>query len=217
MEDIYLSKAEVSYETVHKAGIRNIYDWHQKAWMCFPNRHGQKRDFLIRIDDTNQGFRLLVISTEKPSKPDWCPDGSWKTKKITEDFFEADHYDFSLLANPTFKTNGHRGTKKRVPILMENDTLDGQTMHPGLLSWIRRKGEQNGFVIDEKTLQIRRGRRQEFQAKGIAGCFSSVEFVGTLKVSDGNLFKNVVRRGIGTGKAFGFGMLCLARRMDGQA
>lgn len=216
MDDIHLSKAEVSYETAHKAGIKNIYDWHQKTWMCFPGRPEKKRDFLTRIDDTDRGFRLLMISSEKPSKPDWCPDSSWETKKITEDFFGAERYDFSLLANPTFKTSRLGGGKKRIPILRENDSLDGRSRHPGLLSWIRRKGEQHGFGVDERSLQIRRGRKQEFRAKGMTGCFSSVEFVGSLQVSDRDLFRKAVLGGIGSGKAFGFGMLCLARRMDAR-
>lgn len=216
MKGIYLSKAEISYETAHKAGLRDVYSWHQKVWQCFPDRPNERRDFLTRVDEIDRGFRLLIISVREPRKPDWCPDNSWESKKVADGFFDGDSYAFSLLANPTFKTNGAGGTKIRVPIVRKEDTLDGGTKHPGLLAWIRRKGGQHGFSVDEKSLQIRRGRREGFRAKGKTGCFSGVEFRGTLKVSDCELFKRAVVGGIGSAKAFGFGMLCVARRVDTQ-
>jgi len=51
---------------------------------------------------------------------------------------------------------------------------------------------------------------QAFLKKGAAGTHTATEFSGTLQVTDPALFLTAAANGIGSAKAFGFGMLCLS-------
>ncbi|RFC42798.1 MAG: CRISPR system Cascade subunit CasE [Verrucomicrobia bacterium] len=209
---LHLTKIEIDYETAHKAGLRDAYAWHQWAWQAFPGRPEVNRDFLTRLDDTGDGFRFLIQSTTPPQRPGTCPLNAWQTKDIPENFFGHQAYRFSLLANPTRKlaaprdADGKRRNAKRLPVSNRED----------LIAWIERKGVQHGFRIDPTALQTIPRPRQVFVKKSnddsrrYAGLHGATEFVGILKITDPALFVHAAHNGIGSAKAFGFGMLCLS-------
>jgi len=201
----FLSKIEVDHETAYKAGLRDSYAWHQKTWIAFPGRDGAARDFLTRLDDTNQGFRLLILSCSEPARPDWCPEPAWQSRAVPEDFFAHSAYRFSLLANPTKKVRSDAAgnllkNSRRVPLSRREDLLD----------WLARKAKDAGFSFDPGTTRTVPRPRQTFVKKGEAGLHSATEFVGTLQVTDPALFRQAAISGVGPAKAFGFGMLCLS-------
>jgi len=182
------------------------YDWHQAVWRAFPRRDGQQRDFLSRLDERPDGFRLLIVAPVEPTRPDWCPSGCWQTKPIPESYFGKNRYAFQLCANPTKKVAklnpGGSTTKngKRVPLRLREE----------LVAWMERKGEQGGFRVEvEKLRTIPRGP-ERFQKKDQGGTHSSVEFAGMLTVTDPAKFHETFTRGIGSAKAFGFGLLIIA-------
>ena len=207
----FLTKVEIDHETAYKAGLRDSYAWHQRIWQMFPGRDGDARDFLTRLDGNDEGFRLLVISQHQPSRPDWCPEPAWQSKPVPEAFFDNKSFRFSLIANPTRKVKSDKNAKngRRIPISHREDrVVEGKT-HSGLLSWLRRKGEQHGFSFNDDQVRTASRPRQWFLKKGAAGVHSASEFVGLLHVTDPTLFRAAVSSGIGSAKAFGFGMLCL--------
>lgn len=209
---LHLTKIEIDYETAHKAQLHDAYAWHQWAWQAFPGRPEDDRDFLTRLDDTGNGFRFLIQSATLPQRPATCPVDAWQSKDIPEDFFRHGAYRFSLLANPTRKlaaprdAEGKRRNAKRVPVSTRED----------LMEWIDRKGTQHGFRIDPATLRTIPRPRQVFVKKSSAdsrrhsGLHSATEFVGVLRITDPVAFIQATQNGIGTAKAFGFGMLCLS-------
>jgi CRISPR system Cascade subunit CasE len=209
---LHLTKIEIDYETAHKAGLRDAYAWHQWAWQAFPGRPESDRDFLTRLDDTGDGFRFLIQSAAAPQRPATCPLDAWQTKDIPENFFAHPTYRFSLLANPTRKlaaprdADGKRRNAKRIAVSSRED----------LIAWIERKGLQHGFRIDSASLQTIPRPRQVFVKKSTAdsqrhaGLHTATEFVGILKITDPALFVQATHTGIGSAKAFGFGMLCLS-------
>ncbi len=205
-----LTQAHIPYEIVARwqkdGGFRDSYAWHKRIWETFPNQPEASRNFLTRLDDTSQAFRLLILSADAPTKPDWCPTDDWKQKPIEASFYQHARYHFSLLANPTRKkvVRGEDGQRKkngqRIPIVSRED----------LISWIQRKGEQHGFTIDLASLKTIPRPRQAFTKKGTPGTHAATEFTGALTVSNRELFLEAVTQGIGSAKAFGFGLLCLA-------
>lgn len=209
---LHLTKIEIDYETAHKAGLRDAYAWHQWAWLAFPDRPEADRDFLTRLDDTGGGFRFLIQSATAPQRPGTCPEDAWQSKEIPEAFFQHGRYRFSLLVNPTRKlaaprdAEGKRRNAKRVPISHRED----------LLNWIARKGSQHGFLANPDSLQTIPRPRQVFVKKSSAdsqrhgALHSATEFVGLLKVTDPAAFLAATHSGIGSAKAFGFGLLCLS-------
>ncbi len=205
MSTPFLTKIEIDHETAYKAGLRDSYAWHQKTWQAFPGRDGEARDFLTRLDDTDQGFRLLILSAYEPVRPDWCPEDSWQSKPVPEAFFQHRAYRFSLLANPTKKVRSDKAGK-----LLKNSRRVPLSHRDELLTWLARKAKDAGFTFDPASTRTVPRPRQSFVKKGEAGLHSTTEFVGLLHVADAALFKKAAIAGIGPAKAFGFGMLCLS-------
>lgn len=203
-EVMYLTKIEIDFEMAHRFGLRDSYAWHQKIWRAFPDRQGAKRNFLTRLDEIDGGFRLLLLSITKPTRPDWCPENAWKRKEIPNSFYRHRNYRFSLLANTTKKVRSNaKGellkNSRRVPLIKREDLLD----------WLSRKAGQSGFVIEPKHIQTVPRPRVTFVKNGVAGQHCATEFIGNLQVKNNHLFRQAILRGIGPARAFGFGMLCL--------
>lgn len=222
---LFLTRIEIDYETAWKVGLRDAYAWHQWAWNAFPGRPTAARDFLTRLDDTGDGFRFLIQSPLVPTRPPNCPEPAWKSKHIPDDFFERGPFHFSLVANPTRKVRSNaKGellkNSRRVPIFYDpvkkGDPETRIDVRAALNEWLKRKGNQHGFVFDEKSLKTIPRPRQVFVKKSRAddqrhsGVHAATEFVGRLEVTDPAVFREAVTKGIGSAKAFGFGLLCLA-------
>jgi CRISPR system Cascade subunit CasE len=78
---------------------------------------------------------------------------------------------------------------------------------------LQRKGERGGFrvlAVRTSNQQDITGTIQRDQQKHPLK-FASVQFDGTLQVTDPDLLREAVRQGIGSGKGLGFGLLSLAR------
>ena len=196
------------------------YAWHKKIWDCFPGASDQKRDFLSRTDDLEGAIRIWILSARQPTWPPWCPDGSFSTKKISDTFLTHKHYIFDIKVNPIItitqkendsdspqmRKNGKHTLNKRVPIMAKND----------LRIWIDRKAEQNGFTVSKiRPLEIGpvaeiRFNKKNSKGERNSGCHASVVFRGALEVTDREKFIKAYVSGIGSAKAFGFGLLLLA-------
>jgi CRISPR system Cascade subunit CasE len=113
---------------------------------------------------------------------------------------------FRLRANPTRRLSAGKNNKgKRVGIYEEEAQLD----------WLVRKGEQHGFRLLQANVS-RDGKLQQAKAvtdqNGIHDLkLFGVQFDGILQVADPAVLVQAVGAGIGSGKAFGFGLLSLAR------
>jgi CRISPR system Cascade subunit CasE len=204
----YLTQVMLPIESSLRVGIKDVYDWHQAVWKAFPGRDGDKREFLIRVDQKDCFYRLLIVSPVEPVKPAWLPDGgdAWKTKPISENYFQHSRYRFQLRVNPTKKVKsfGLDGRPKkngrRVPLVKREE----------LVEWLKRKGEAGGFKVEEDSLRILGGGREHFSKEGAQGVHSSVDFEGGLTVTDAARFHATFATGIGSAKAFGFGLLVIA-------
>lgn len=205
----YLTQAFISFRDARDlplpaggTGLRDLYDWHQLIWTAFQERDGKKRDFLTRIDprERERRYRLLVLSPRSPQRPENWPaePESWQTREVPESFFEHRRYRFQLRVNPT-KRDG--ATRKRVALKTDTD----------LHAWLNRKGAQHGFAPDMTTVRTMRESYARFRikAKKLRGCHHSVNFDGELMVPDKDAFREACINGIGSAKAFGFGMLAL--------
>ncbi len=180
--------------------FENPYEMHRTIMRAFPEQIETDERVLFRIEGpTEQGIVVLVQSQ-------YCPDWSgmgvsnnylveWPSTKEFDPLFESgDEYRFRLLANPTRKENG----KRLGEIGEDNATV-----------WLSRKADLHGFQIEEVIpiekgfVKIRIGERNM--------TMYSVLFDGVLSVTDPVLLGKAYRRGIGSGKGFGFGLISLAR------
>ncbi len=190
---MYLTRITLGKSRAARLKLGDAYAWHQKLWEAFPGRDGERRDFLFRIDDAGRDFRVFLLSESKPLPPDW---GCWELKEIATSFLEHGTYRFQLRANPTMRRNQDR---RRIGVYQENK----------LGEWIERKAEQHGFELQKSSLFIGGPIDEFFRKKGRRGKHVSVDFQGILSVSDHKEFKETFRNGIGSAKAFGFGLLML--------
>jgi CRISPR system Cascade subunit CasE len=211
----WLTRALIAPRTLFARGIKDAYAWHQLVWQAFPGRDGERRDFLTRFDDKPGGTQLLIVSPIESTRPDWLGDADvWETKPIPPAYFQARRYRFQLRANPTHKPvkdkegNYIADAKKR-----KRRAITGEAE---LAAWLQRKGETGGFRIVESNLLETWSDVQCFekrQAEGLRqqGMHTSVDFSGVIEITDPALFLTATfAKGIGSAKAFGFGLLVLA-------
>lgn len=123
-------------------------------------------------------------------------------------------FRFRLRANPTKRVgredlgkNGRDWSGKRVNLLREDDQL----------AWLARKAGKGGFEVlgvdahspvpnvQAASRPTQHGRRERIRLS-----FGAVVFDGELRVTDADLLRTVLMAGIGSGKAYGFGLLSLA-------
>jgi len=192
--------------------LADVYEMHRTVMRAFADRsEGGAGSLLWRVDQERRSLScsLLVQSSQQP---DWSAiqskwpnyfsesglDGqpSMRTRKIPEWRFQiGQELVFRLRANPTVKRDGNRhGLQKE----------DAQ------LGWIGRKASQHGFSVTGLAV-IAEPSRVGKKGGGHKMTFVSALFTGRLQVTDPLSFRDAVGSGIGTAKAFGFGLLSLAR------
>lgn len=197
----YLTQAIVNAHAAQRHRLNDCYAWHKAVWDVFPGQPDRKRDHLTRLDRIGNDFRLLILSPDAPVRPSWCD--SWQPKEIAPGYFDAKRYRFQLCANPT---------KKVVSVLTDGSlTKNGRrvplTRREDLIVWMKRKAEQGGFAVDADSLQTVPKGREYFSKQGRQGLHNAIEFKGSIAVLDRDRFYEAFRRGIGSAKAFGFGLL----------
>jgi len=189
----FLTRIEIGKTQAARAKLSDSYAWHAALWSAFPGHDGEKRDFLFRVDDRRAHFQGLLLSWQEPVMPAW---GSWEPKQIAPTFLDHGMYRFQLKANPTMRRNSDR---RRLGIYAE----------PRLRDWVVRKAEGSGFEIADRTLVIGSPVAETFLRNGHRGKHVSVDFGGVLSVTDRERFRRAFAKGIGSAKAFGFGLLAL--------
>jgi len=121
---------------------------------------------------------------------------------------------FRLRANPTRRVSRQHGRSddrlvgKRVDLRREDEQI----------AWLERKGrDQCGFRIERLRLvpevpNIRLQPEPNVMGRraGARITFGSVLFDGELSITDAELFQGALQNGVGSGKAYGFGLLSVA-------
>lgn len=191
---------------------------------------------LYRVESNAQTGDISVL-VQSSEEPEWSRlpalyfsevgDGENPACKFIADKYAAlkagAHLRFRLRANPTRKietktlADNKRRNGKRVELRDEAEQI----------AWLGRKAMQHGFrlraarAIDEDKRTGKRTTREvdgdaqpsspkTMYAKAARLTFASVLFEGELVVTDTELFHAALRHGIGTGKAYGFGLLSIA-------
>ena len=230
MQPLYLSWLKLrALSREAQRDLANCDSMHRRLLMAFPDDPGitQAREqfgALYRIETTRDGTDILVQSQ---ALPDWSrlPAGYLRepvaAAKQLDPLYSAIESGqtlvFRLRANPTRRISNRSQTSpeqwrgKRVELRTPQEQLD----------WLKRKGEASGFALlatrvapdsvvvpDVRTTRTAdhvTGRRAERRLT-----FASVVFEGRLRVTDAETLRAALAAGIGSGKAFGFGLLSVA-------
>lgn len=231
MAMLYLSQLTIDGRCREaRRDLSDCHALHERVLHAFPDASEitAARDHygvLYRVESLDGGARILVQSRERP---DWTrlPAGYLResapeAKRIDGAYArisQGQELVFRLRANPTRRISSRntgedaRWHGKRVEVRREEDQL----------AWLRRKGEGAGFQIltvrtataersDVPDIRVSEGARQvNGKHKGHDLHFGSVLFEGRLRVTDADAFRRALESGIGSGKAFGFGLLSVA-------
>ncbi len=211
--ELYLSRLVMDLRSRRvQRELGNPYELHRTVMAAFGDGcRGDGERVLYRLDPV-RGAAVSVLLVQSLTEPDWAflaaPEArgylaeGWgenpAVKGFVPRFSEGQVLAFRLRANPTVRRKG-----KRLGLYREEEQL----------AWLRRKGEEAGFVplsvrvIQEDALRGSLEREGTVHRLKLA----SVRFDGYLQVVDAARLAGAIAQGIGAGKGFGFGLLSLAR------
>jgi CRISPR system Cascade subunit CasE len=204
---MYLSKIHIPWQQA-----KNPYQFHQVLWRLFPGHEEVGRDFLFRVEQIQNGVgtSVLLQSAIKPQSSEHSP-LLLAQREFVLNIQNGQCLRFRLRANPiktikdsskgTVEKKGKTFTKTvRVPLLHEEQQQ----------TWLERKlrdfAQLETLIIQpEPVLYFRKAKESR------CGKIQTVLFDGSLKVSDAEEFIQQITQGIGPAKAFGCGLLSVAR------
>ena len=191
--------------------VAKPYEMHRSLMRAFPDdlKAGTER-VLSRLKIQSRGA-MPTLLVQSRTLPDW----SWLGAEARGYLLQTS------VPNPAIKSFDMQATpdQKLVFRLRANPSVKRKGKRRGLYcwdeqrQWLTRKGEQGGFrVLSVQpvgwTMLTDHVRRDEGDAHKL--CLLVVQFDGVLQVVDPNRLRESVEGGIGSGKAFGLGLLSLA-------
>lgn len=217
--------------------LRNRYHVHQRLCMAFPSVSGKTEDadflkpfksdefgngqvgvkrvmdsgFLFLIDPLPNGRAVIIV--QSAIEPDWdyaFHNASYflaappEVKPFKPRFTKDQCLRFRLMANPTRRLCKHSQDAKEESIGKRVPVPTNQ-----LIGWLDRRSESAGFIINQDATIFQPGYVY-MNKNGKGQRLRSVLFEGLLRVTDPDSFRQILVRGIGSGKAFGFGLLSVA-------
>ncbi len=192
-----------------------------------------KFDVLHRLDvDYRSGRAVLLV--QSTVKPEWANlrdnflaediEESLAVKSIGESYAQIEtglNLLFRLRANPTkrigksdaeakpkFKESEKGKIRRRVELRTDEEKI----------AWLKRKGEDAGFRLAdvkvkevENAVAVAQGKINFSKSPNSPQLtFGAVVYEGVLQVTDADKFREAMQSGIGTGKAYGFGLMSVA-------
>jgi CRISPR system Cascade subunit CasE len=208
---MYLSRLSLNLHNrqVQKE-LANRYELHRTLLRAFPSTLSVEERILYRLETDAHKSQVSVL-IQSQGIPEWSvlPDGylfvDAEIKPYEIHLVNGQTLIFRLLANPTRRIDqpgnepGSIEKSKRVGLLKEEEQQ----------GWIIRKSTLNGF----KLISVRSTPQQDvvgYRQRQLI-TLQAVQFDGMLEVMDADLLDIAVRKGIGSGKGFGFGLLSLIR------
>lgn len=182
---------------------------------------GDGERILWRGDDADGSVTVYIVSGGVPETAGLVADAGWPEgaaqSAVYEGFLgqlrQGQRYAFRLTANPTH-TVTRGGVKKR--------TAHVTAQHQ--LGWLLAKAPGCGLKVCSTNLPdplrhgepaldliVRDRMTRSFRRQGKTVTLAMATFVGTLEVTDAARLREALTAGIGPGKAYGCGLLTLAR------
>lgn len=186
--------------------------FHGAVEAAFPGERTRK---LWRIDKIGHHCYLLLLSDKEPMFEHMVKqfglsekERGWETKdyQILLNKIENDTvWRFRLVANPTKSFTNESG--KRGSIHAHNTPYYQK-------KWLMDRCEKNGFLVKEEEFSVVESKWQRFYKGGERKkpvILLAVTYEGILRIIDEEKFQKVLLEGMGRGKAFGMGMLTIAK------
>lgn len=212
---MYLSRVELDEGKINTMrALLEPQKLHGAIEQAFP---GERRRRLWRLDRLKGTLYLLLLSEEEPNLAGLAAqfgpeDGRAETRDyapLLQRIAPGSAWQFRLTANPT-KSRMESGQEKRGKV-QPHITAEHQS------KWLLDRAEKHGFALDPAAFTVTASGWLHF-SKGDKNRVSllSATYEGVLQVTDADLFRQTLTRGIGRGKAYGQGLLTVLPRRDGR-
>ena len=220
---MHLSKIELNLRSREaRRDLAQPYELHRTLAHAFPTLDGQDyratHGVLFRVESAVAPGARPTVLVQSATVPTWeaLPHNYLLTstcKELVPAITTEQVLGFRLVANPTKKVMREgRRQGNRVPLF---DAGGDDELTPAQ-HWLRRKAELSGFEVlhvlseDFHLATSRSPSAPSHQTKQQLPLYG-VRFDGLLRVRNPHLLTEALRQGIGPAKAFGFGLLSLAR------
>lgn len=232
--ELYLSRLYLNHRS--RAVMKDVADprmLHKTISGCFPAIEGQQDRSQHERETPRNAFSILhrlergpvcfVLYVQSTAKPEWSrltPGyadslGVKSVNGLYSNIANGMRLVFRLAANPTKRAGKtdtgnakYRDNKRR-----RIDIRDEE----GRIRWLERKGAECGFSLcrvstKPEVTSVDAVPRPAVTFRHDAGrvTLGSAVFDGVLEVTDADAFRQAVINGIGTGKAYGFGLMSIA-------
>ncbi|MDO5530953.1 type I-E CRISPR-associated protein Cas6/Cse3/CasE [Sutterella sp.] len=114
-------------------------------------------------------------------------------RKLPEDFLDHEYYRYQVFLNPVRQFH-----RRRIPIKNESD----------FRVWFHEKMQNNGMIV--RIDQVDQMGAEKFRKGNTKIIYKKARATGILRVTDSVKFSEAFQKGIGKGRAFGFGLIQLA-------
>lgn len=219
---LYLSKLLLDPSSRQvQAELSNRYEMHRTLTAQFHTARREEIGLLYRVEiPRSASFEPIAILCQSLLEPNWSALvgrglllNHPQVKTFEPNLPEGNRYHFRLLANPTVRKVKH-STRSA------GSSLSGQTgKRVGLYqleeqsNWLMRKADGAGFRVESVQItelgmieSTKRNNGRSFKIKHFA-----VQFDGLLTIMAAEVFQQSILEGIGSAKAFGFGLLSLSK------
>lgn len=199
---MYLSQLLLSLKSREaRNDLSDRYELHRTLLRAFPQTLPDDERVLYRVEGQND-TAIVPVLLQSHEQPNWSAAERLNkmgylyrppnVRPIAPQAVTGKRYPFRLQANPSVKREG-----KRHAIHDEND----------LRAWLSRKGAMHGFTVQSESLQV--VKLGNVLGKNRTQTWHGVQFDGHLTVTDVDVFLATLVSGVGSAKAFGFGLLSI--------
>lgn len=198
--------------------LGNPQAMHAAVLSCFPKEVSDKERILWRHDGKIRGadeHSVYIVGPDScdPSKIAEQTGSEHDPQKasynrLLEALADGQQWHYEVVLNPVAakKAPGSpRGTRGKLTALVGEEAQ---------LEWFRSKAKSCGFtpletlIVERKTLRFSKLAKNP---KGRQVVIGTVRYRGTLQIDDVESFRKSLVEGIGRGKAYGCGLLTLAK------
>lgn len=201
---MYLSEIKLDlFDRGNMKTLADIYRTHQLVMAGFRASSRQESCVLYRVEHSiRNGRALATILVQSTREPDWSElEGTTfqaQTKEFNLDFSNNQRLRFRLLINPVVTRDGKR-----------RGLIRDEALH----DWLKKRENSIGATFESFTAIDEgyfSGNKQK-NGKQDRIIIKKARFEGILRAVEPNALRTAVKVGIGPAKAFGCGLLSLAR------
>lgn len=192
---------------------------HAAVESSFPPDLAENDRNLWRIDRLGSALYLLVLSNRKPDfshiveQFGWPgAEQKWETKnyvQLMERIEAGQQWQFRLRANPVHSVKQNSGLHTHEPV--KRGKVYAHVTVQQKEQWLFERAAKYGFNLQEGSFRVVQQEVRQFLRRRKPVTLGIATFEGILEVVDVTLFLRALACGIGRAKAYGCGLLTIAR------